>query len=147
MVCYCLHFQKQLFADVFQIEVFKKFTIFTEKHLCLSILLIKLQACKSKKIPTQMFSCKYCKLFKNSFFYRTHLVTAMYPIHHLQKQPPEVFSRKGVPRNFAKFTGKHLCQGLFFHKVAGLRPATLLKKGLWYRCFPVNFLKFLRTCF
>ena len=25
------------------------------------------------------------------------------------------------------------------------RPATLLKKRLWYRCFPVNFEKFLRT--
>ena len=24
----------------------------------------------------------------------------------------EVFSRKGVLRNFAKFTGKHLCEGL-----------------------------------
>ena len=32
-----------------------------------------------------------------------------------------------------------------FSKVAGLRAATLLKKGLWYRCFPVNFAKFLRT--
>ena len=27
------------------------------------------------------------------------------------------------------------------------RPATLLKKRLWYRCFPVNFAKFLRTPF
>ena len=27
--------------------------------------------------------------------------------------------RKGVPRNFAKFTGKHLCQDLFYNKVAG----------------------------
>ena len=35
--------------------------------------------------------------------------------------------KKGVRRNFAKFTEKHLCQGLFFDKVAGLRPATLLK--------------------
>ena len=26
--------------------------------------------------------------------------------------------RKGVLRNFAKFTGKHLCQSLFFYKVA-----------------------------
>ena len=26
--------------------------------------------------------------------------------------------------------GKHLCQSLFFDKVAGLRPATLLKKRL-----------------
>ena len=34
---------------------------------------------------------------------------------------------------------------LFFNKVAGLRPATLLKKRLWHRCFPVNFAKFLRT--
>ena len=54
---------------------------------------------------------------------------------------------KGVLRNFAKFTGKHLCQSPFFNKVAGLRPATLLKKKLWHRCFPVNFAKFLRTPF
>ena len=27
---------------------------------------------------------------------------------------PEVFCKKGVLRNFAKFTGKHLCQRLFF---------------------------------
>ena len=27
--------------------------------------------------------------------------------------------RKGVLRNFAKFTGKHLCQAVFFNKVAG----------------------------
>ena len=29
----------------------------------------------------------------------------------------------------------------------GLEPATLLKKRLWHRCFPVNFVKFLRTPF
>ena len=28
-----------------------------------------------------------------------------------------------------------------------LRPATLLKKKLWHRCFPVNFAKFLKTLF
>ena len=54
---------------------------------------------------------------------------------------PEVFSKKGVLRNFPKFTGKHLCQSLF------LRPATLLKKKLYDRCFPVNFAKFLRAPF
>ena len=58
---------------------------------------------------------------------------------------PEVFCEKGVFRNFAKFTGKHLCQSLFFNKAAG--PATLLKKRLWHRCFPVNFAKFLRIPF
>ena len=30
-------------------------------------------------------------------------------------------AKKGVLRNFAKFTGKHLCQRLLFNKVAGLR--------------------------
>ena len=53
-----------------------------------------------------------------------------------------MFCKKGVLRNF---TGKHLCRSLFFNKVAGLRPANLLKKRLWHRCFPVNFVKFLLT--
>ena len=59
----------------------------------------------------------------------------------------ELFSRNAVLRNSAKFTGTHLCQSLFFKKVAGLRPAILLKKRLWHRCFPVNFAKLLRTPF
>ena len=33
----------------------------------------------------------------------------------LQKQPPEVFCKKIIPRNFVKFVGKHLCQSLFFN--------------------------------
>ena len=60
---------------------------------------------------------------------------------------PEVFCKLGTLRNFTKFTGKHLCQGLFLNKVEGLRPTTLLKKSLWHRCFTVNFAKFLRTPF
>ena len=60
---------------------------------------------------------------------------------------PELFCKKGILRNFPKFSGKHLCQGLFFNKVAGLRPGTLLKKRLWHRCFAVNFAKFLRIPF
>ena len=60
---------------------------------------------------------------------------------------PEVFYKKGVLKNFAKFIGKHLCQSLFFNKVAGLGPATLLKKRLRYRCFPLNIAKFLKTPF
>ena len=55
--------------------------------------------------------------------------------------------RKSVLRNFAKFTGKRLCQSLLFNKVTGLRAATLLKKRLWHRCFPVNIAKSLRTPF
>ena len=59
----------------------------------------------------------------------------------------EVFCKKGVLRNFTKFTGKRLCQSLIFNKVAGLRPANLVKKRIQHRCSPVNFAKFLRTPF
>ena len=55
--------------------------------------------------------------------------------------------RKDVLGSFTKFTGKHLCQRLFFNKVADPRPAALLKKKLWDRCFLVNFGEFLRTPF
>ena len=44
--------------------------------------------------------------------------------------PPEVLYKKGVLTNFAKFIVKHLGQSFFFNKVAGLRPATVLKKIL-----------------
>ena len=59
----------------------------------------------------------------------------------------DLFSKKCVLRNFAKFIEKHLCQSLFFNKVAGLRPETLLKNRLWHKCFPVYFVKFLRIPF
>ena len=62
-------------------------------------------------------------------------------IKYIQNSRPKVFYRKGVLRNFAKFTGKHLWQSLFFNKVAVLRAATLLKNTLWHRRFPVNFAK------
>ena len=65
----------------------------------------------------------------------------------LRSSRPEVFYKRGALKNFAKFTVKHLCQSLFFNKVAGLRSATLLKKSLWHRRFPVNFAKFLTTPF
>ena len=57
-----------------------------------------------------------------------------------------MFCKKGVFKNFVKLTGKNLRRSLFSY--AGLsRPATLLKKRLRQRCFPVNFVKFLKTPF
>ena len=35
---------------------------------------------------------------------------------HLRTRRPEVSCKKGAFRNFPKFTGKHLCQSLFFNK-------------------------------
>ena len=64
-----------------------------------------------------------------------------------QRQSTRGVLQKGVLRNFAKFRGKHLCQGLFFDIVAGLRTTTLFKKRLRHRCFDVNFAKFVRAPF
>ena len=47
--------------------------------------------------------------------------------------------KKGVLKNFAKIVGKHLCQSLFFKKVAGLRPATLLKNETLAQVFSCEF--------
>ena len=80
-----------------------------------------------------------------SFFHPTQWVDNCDKSYRSSHQSCSV--KKSVLRNFKKFTGKHLCQSLFFNNVAGLRPATLLKKRLWHRCFPVNFVKFLRTPF
>ena len=52
--------------------------------------------------------------------------------------------RKGVLKNSANFTGKHLCWSLFSIKLQAWIPATLLKKRLQHRCFPVKVAKFLR---
>ena len=40
-----------------------------------------------------------------------------YAIFPLQKQPPEVFYKEAVLKNFAIFTAKHLCWSLFLIKL------------------------------
>ena len=55
-----------------------------------------------------------------------------------QKQSPEVFRKKGILKNFAIFTRKHLC--LF-----GVFGVDFIKKRLQHKYLPVNIMKFLRT--
>ena len=50
----------------------------------------------------------------------------------IQKQSPEVFCEKGILRNFTN-SQENTCA----------RASFLIR--LWHRCFPVNFVKFLRT--
>ena len=74
------------------------------------------------------------------------LQPAMSSPSQVQKQTPEVFCTKRFSEKFHKIHKKSPVP-LFFNKVTGLSPATLWKKKLWHRCFPVNFVKFLRTPF
>ena len=50
--------------------------------------------------------------------------------------------KKGVLKDLAKFTGKELCQNLFFNKVK-----TLLRKRPWHRYFSCKFCAIFRTTF
>ena len=67
----------------------------------------------------------------------------------MQKQPSEGFFKKGVMRNFAEFTRKHLCRNLFFDKgkifdkVATSLKTQVSSAGVFLR----NFAKFVTTPF
>ena len=55
--------------------------------------------------------------------------------------------KKDVLENFAKFTGKHLCKSLLFNKVAGLRPATLLKNEILTQVFSCEICEIFKNTF
>ena len=68
------------------------------------------------------FYLLFCCITRGMF--RT-LLTSMMELFYNNCRP-EVFSKKGVLKNFTKFTGKHLRQSLFFNKVPSLRLQLLI---------------------
>ena len=110
-----------------------------------------MENCKADNIPEKLFRsywkqgklslCKkhlYQGLSINSCSVNVTIENALLKQQIYSKIPRSSHQRcsmkKGLLRNFTKFTGKHLCQILFFNKVV-------------FRCFRVNFVKFLRTPF
>ena len=89
--------QKQPFANVLQNSRSQK--NFTRKHLRWNNKVIK------KRLQLRFFPMNIAKFLRTAFFRSSHQRCSF---------------RKVVLRNFAKFTGKHLCQSFFFNKVAGL---------------------------
>ena len=119
----------------FKIDVLKDFAIFTGKHLCWSLFLIKLPIFR-QETAGKMFSWEYCDIFKSSFFHRPLPVNTSQDIFY--SDVPRC-SRKKFLKNFERLTAKHLYQSLFLNKIAGLGPATFLKKrphtGVFLRIF------------
>ena len=122
-----------------------------------------------KETSAQLFSCEYCKILRipasknickwpllpiqKTLYYLCPCTVLAYLNcrkiiieetikNFMQKKPPEVFCKKGVLKNLSKFTGKHLCQSLFFNKVAGAACIETVAQ-----VFPVNFAKFLKSTF
>ena len=74
--CFPVNFVKFLRTPFFKehlwwllLGVLRKFAKCTGKHLCQSLFLIK-------GVLAQMFSCKFCEIFKYTFFHKTPLVAA-----------------------------------------------------------------------
>ena len=112
-----------------------------------------------QETPKQVFSFEFGEIFKNIFLQNTsggclflvfveiprETSTASSQMLVSQKQPPEVFCNNRCSQKYRKIYRKTPVPESLLNKVAGLTPATLLKKRLWHMCFPANFAKFLRT--
>ena len=86
------------------------------------------------------FATSMPKLLAEFSIFKRNFKSLKCKITNCRSSRPDVLRKKGVLRNFAKLTGKHLCQSLIF---AGLEVCNFTKKRLWHRCFPVNVAKFL----
>ena len=132
---FCINFTKHRRSQMFfKIDVLKNFEIFTEKHLCWGLFLIKLQ------VATQVFSCEYWEVFKNRVsYYIEHLWLLI-----LKLQNKAVTQRCSVKKVFLEISQnskENTCARDSF--LINLQA----KKESLAQVFPVNFAKFLRTHF
>ena len=95
-----------------------------------------------------VFSYVYRKILKiTNIIFQSLQVKFIKYLLIFRSSRPDVFCKKGILRNFAKFIGKYLCRSLYFTKVAD---PTLLKQRLFscefsaiskktfsYRTYPV----------
>ena len=100
---------------------------------------------------TLLYECFWCvqpceRMHSSKIIFDTFEISTTAETRDLSWQPPEVSCKKTCSQNSQENT----CIKVSFLiklQACGLWPATLLKKRLWYRCFPVNFTEFLRIPF
>ena len=98
-------FKKILWYKCFPVNFAKVLgTPFPQNTYGRLLLKIKLFIHNSEK--TNLLSLSYSNLLSNCWIWNT------------RSSRSEVFCKKDVPKNFTKFAVKHLCQSLFFNKVA-----------------------------
>ena len=102
----------------------EKFTILDS--YCIFLLL----SCMNCMNPVNSFSVLFCVLLNTPW--EQKLISwneQNISVVICRSSRPKVFYKKVVLRNFAKFTGKHLRESLYFNKVAGLRSANVCLQG------------------
>ena len=88
----------------------------------LSIFLTTEGSNKCRKLLWKWWNCERDKLEKEKVFGKCSVKKVFLTLHKIHR--------------------KKLCWSLFFNKVAGPRPQSLLKKRLQHRCFPLNLVNF-----
>ena len=105
---------------------------------------LQLAACNFiKRGPSaHVLSNEFCEVFKNIFFKNNsgRLLLNQGVSLRNQKQTPQVF-KKVVLKNCFKYTGRHLCKGVFFNKVAGLGLQLCYKRDSGTDVFKSTFLQ------
>ena len=95
---------------LFKIGVLENFAIFTGKHLCWILFLLKLQAWRPEGL--YLYSpLKIAKFLRRPFFIEHFWWLLMELISEIEWQSPREL------KNFAKSTGKRKCLSLFSHSV------------------------------
>ena len=76
-------------------------------------------------------------------FYNLHIFIGCadkYVGHTSRSSRSQMLFKIGAPKNFANFTGKHLCWSLFLKKVAGLQDTLFIEHLQWLLlCHKVQF--------
>ena len=70
-----------------------------------------------------------CFIFSHKLWNKKHGLIQVQSFFEGKAATRGVLRKKGVHRNLAKFTDKHLCQGLFFNIAAGLFSRIRTKYG------------------
>ena len=83
-----------------------------KKLIYLNYLKLQLNIVLNIMYPLLYTNC--CSVWYLKKYQLLHTVIILYCVF-IQKQPPEVFYKKGVLRNLIKSTGKHMCQSLFLN--------------------------------
>ena len=97
----------------------------------------------------KIFSTKFLSLYDLIHFHIESLLHFQKKSAIIKNSQPEVFCQKGVFKNLANFTRKHLCQSIFFNNAAGLRPEAynFIKKETLAQVFSCEFCEIFKNTF
>ena len=156
------HYYRSSHSQIFfKIGVLKTFPILTGLFL-IKLLAFRPVILSKKETPTQMLSCEYCKIFKNSFLF--HIKLPVVPVNFntffktaFLKKPYEptiiwkVYEHMKICRTSKlseSLAQRWSVKKVFLEILQNSKENTCAIVSLLIKlCFPVNFAKFIRASF